>query len=47
MSLSKKIRLAIIFRVARLIKVPIDIQGSFFAVLKNEASTIGSLTAPK
>lgn len=39
MNLSKRIRLAIIFKIARLIRVPIDIQGSFFGVASNARCT--------
>jgi hypothetical protein len=43
----KNLKLRIVFAVARALRVPIDIHGSFFAVRKNEAKTSGCLTAPK
>jgi hypothetical protein len=37
----KALRIRVVFIVARLLSVPVDVHGTFFAVRKNEAKTSG------
>lgn len=43
----KRLKLRVVFAVARALGVPIDVHGSFWAVRKNEAKMSGYSTAPK
>ena len=47
MTKRKKIKLSFLLTLAKLMRIPVEVHGSFFAELKNEASTSGCSTAPK